>query len=103
MALPKDVRQLEHDKFAEDGSGDVSVRVKTSESALPSGAATSAKQDDIIDAIGITYEYMGKQTSGDYEYMGFKENGGTNWKVMRKDTTDDSAWQYQRLGQTRRH
>ena len=40
------------------------------------------------------YQYMGSQTSGDYVYYGFKENGGTHWKIMRKDTTDDSAWAY---------
>lgn len=40
------------------------------------------------------YEYMGKQISGDYEYFGYKKYGGTDWKVMRKDTTDDSAWLY---------
>jgi len=46
--LPNDVRDREYKKFVEDGSGDVAVRNKISESALPSGAATSAKQDDII-------------------------------------------------------
>ena len=40
------------------------------------------------------YEYMGKQESGDYVYYGFKKYGGGNWKIMRKDTTDDGAWQY---------
>lgn len=72
--------------------------IKTNTDNLTADPATSAKQDDIITAIDglveIAYEYMGKQTSGDYEYMGFKENGGTNWKVIRKDTTDDSAWAY---------
>ena len=42
----------------------------------------------------IQHEYMGKKTSGDYEYFGFKENGGTSWKIMRKNNTDDSAWAY---------
>jgi len=59
--------------------------------------AINAKRVSIIRYNGLPdnkYEYMGKQASGDYEYMGFKENGGTNWKVMRKDTTDDSAWKY---------
>ena len=72
--------------------------IKTNTDNLTADPATSAKQDDIITAIDglveIAYEYMGKQTSGDYEYMGFKENGGTNWKVIRKDTTGDSAWAY---------
>lgn len=72
--------------------------IKTNTDNLTADPATSAKQDDIITAIDdlveIAYEYMGKQTSGDYEYMGFKENGGTNWKVIRKNTTDDSAWAY---------
>ena len=48
MALPKNAAQREHEKFVEDSSGDVAVRTKTTESALPSGAATSAKQDTII-------------------------------------------------------
>ncbi len=40
------------------------------------------------------YEYMGKQTIGNYTYYGFKERGSVEWKVMRKDNTDDAAWQY---------
>jgi starvation-inducible outer membrane lipoprotein len=80
------------------GSKGAQVVTSVDASGDPVDAATSAKQDDIVTAVEdlaeIQYEYMGKQTSGDYEYMGFKENGGTNWKIMRKDTTDDSAWQY---------
>ena len=40
------------------------------------------------------YEYMGKKTAGDYTYYGFKERNSVEWKVMRKDNTDDAAWQY---------
>jgi hypothetical protein len=54
--------------------------------------ATEAKQDSIIEV--LSYEYMGDQTIGDYKYLGFKQNGGTNWKIMRKDNTDTSAWKY---------
>ncbi len=58
--------------------------------------ATEEKQDNIITELQkkIYYEYMGSQESGNYKYFGFKENGGTHWKIMRQDTTDDSAWQY---------
>ena len=59
-----------------------------------SGFATSAKQDTLLARTVYQYEYMGKQSSGNYEYFGFKENGGTHWKIMRKDITDDSNWQY---------
>ena len=54
-------------------------------------------QVDVLNGGGGTfddYEYMGKQESGNYVYYGFKKYGGTDWKVMRKDTTDDSAWKY---------
>ena len=57
--------------------------------------ATADKQDDIIAKLGsIEYAYMGSITSGDFTYFGYKQNGGTHWKVMRQDTTDDSAWKY---------
>ena len=51
---------------------------------------------DTMDLITVErkYEYMGKQTVGNYTYYGFKERGTTAWKVMRKDNTDDSAWAY---------
>ena len=44
MALPNSAIQREYRKFVEDSSGDVAVRQKVTESALPSGAATSANQ-----------------------------------------------------------
>ena len=37
---------------------------------------------------------MGLKQSGNYEYFGFKQNGGTSWYIMRHDITDDSAWLY---------
>lgn len=75
--------------------GDNGLETEVKKSALPKGAATSDKQDDIISVLEkIDYEYMGKQTSGDYTYFGFKENGGTRYKIMRRDTTDASAWAY---------
>jgi len=40
------------------------------------------------------YEYMGKKTGGGYIYYGYKQNGGLNWKIMRKNEGDDSAWKY---------
>jgi len=40
------------------------------------------------------HQYMGSQTVGNYVYYGYKQFGGTGWYIMRKDTTDDSAWQY---------
>jgi len=45
-------------------------------------------------AVEIQQEYMGKKASGDYDYFGFKDNGGTGWKIMRKNNTNDSAWAY---------
>ena len=50
MTLPRSTHQRESDKFVEDGGGNVAVRVKESADtpALPSGASTEAKQDDII-------------------------------------------------------
>ena len=58
--------------------------------------ATEEKQDNIVTELQkkIYYEYMGSQENGNYKYFGFKENGGKRWKIMRQDTTDDSAWQY---------
>ena len=59
------------------------------------GDATAAKQDEIIAKFPFeNYQYMGSQTSGNYVYYGFKQYKGTGWYVMRKDTTDDSAWAY---------
>jgi len=40
------------------------------------------------------YEYMGKQTSGAYTYYGFRQYGSSNWRIMRKDGNDASAWAY---------
>lgn len=77
---------------------DSTNRMKTTAESLPlpSGASTSAKQDDILAELQTkrNYEYMGKKTVGDYTYFGFKERGSTHWKIMRKDNTDDSAWVY---------
>jgi len=60
--------------------------------------ASITKLDAVIAAIQgddlIKYEYMGKQEITTYVYYGFKEKEGTDWKVMRKDTADDSAWKY---------
>lgn len=42
----------------------------------------------------IDYEYMGKKESGNYVYYGYKGRGVDDWKVSRKDITDDSAWKY---------
>lgn len=36
------------------------------------------------------YEYMGYQSSGDYKYHGYKQYRGTNWKICREDTTDNT-------------
>jgi len=58
---------------------------------------TNAKKVISVDGSGSslpTYEYMGKKTSGNYVYYGFKEKSGTNWKIKRKDTTDESAWKF---------
>ncbi|RKX57831.1 MAG: hypothetical protein DRP29_07740, partial [Thermodesulfobacteriota bacterium] len=54
------------------------------------------KIDNTLGSIVISdiYEYMGKKTSGNYVYYGFKEKSGTNWKIKRKDTTDESAWKF---------
>ena len=65
----------------------------------PSGGGSSfptdTKQDikDILSAVrqilagmgssAIDYEPVGTKIVGDYTYFGFKQNGGTNWKVMR--------------------
>ena len=40
------------------------------------------------------YEYMGSKDVGSYSYYGFKQQGAVNWKIMRQDNTDDSAWAY---------
>jgi len=41
-----------------------------------------------------SYEYMGEKKIGDYIYYGFKERGGTCWKISRENKNDASAWQY---------
>lgn len=50
------------------------------------------------------YEYMGTDTvsSASYKYIGFKEYGTTNWKVMRISLTDstDVAYSYGTTGWT---
>lgn len=40
------------------------------------------------------FEFMGKQETGDYVYYGYKKWGKTKWRIARKDTTDESAWQF---------
>lgn len=71
MALPKSVIQREHEKFVEDTGGDVAVRVKTSESALPSGAATSANQTLVLGELQVLnalvpdiYDYIALSYTG---------------------------------------
>lgn len=91
-----DLANREHKKFTDtDGAKKVTV---VDQSGNHVASATSAKQDEIIDAIEssveIAYEYMGDKTSGNYKYLGFKQNGGANWKIMRKNNTDTSAWAY---------
>lgn len=58
--------------------------------------STLVKQVDPIVIDEIKYEYMGKDTTSNvlFEYFGFKENGGTNWKIMRKELADGTAWKY---------
>jgi hypothetical protein len=53
----------------------------------------NAKRVFIADS-ALEYRYMGKQTSGDYTFFGFKQDGGTSWYIMRQDGTDESAWLY---------
>jgi len=48
------------------------------------------KKRDVVE----NYQYMGSQTVGDYTYYGFKRLASTNWYIMRKDNTDNSAWAY---------
>jgi len=52
------------------------------------------KDPYVVKAPPPDFQYMGLQTVGDYTYYGFKQNGGINWYIMRKDNTDDSAWAY---------
>jgi len=58
MALPSSVIDRENKKFVEDANGDVAVRTKASADAptIPSGAATEAKQDDIVTELGQKLE-----------------------------------------------
>ncbi len=42
----------------------------------------------------IDYGYIGTKTSGTYTYFGFKEKGGTRYKVTRQNSADESAWKY---------
>ena len=72
MSLPKSTVQRESEKFVEDASGDVTVRTTTSASALPSGASTEAKQDNVITGIGVlnslipdAYDYISLGYTGD--------------------------------------
>ena len=90
---------------------DARINPATEENQLPdnhhvvisnTNLAKEAKQDDIITAITassgaeIEYAYMGKDITSDtdYEYFGFKQNGGENYKIMRKEIADDKAWKY---------
>ena len=57
--------------------------------------ATEDKQDNLIAKFTFEdHQYMGSQAIGSYVYYGFKQKGGTGWYLMRKNTADDSAWQY---------
>lgn len=40
------------------------------------------------------YEFMGKQEIGSHIYFGYKKWGAPDWRITRKDITDESAWQY---------
>lgn len=39
-------------------------------------------------------QYMGSKTVTTYDYLGFKQKGGTAWFIMRFDSTDDGAVAY---------
>jgi len=40
------------------------------------------------------YEFMGKKEVGVNTYFGLKQNGGTRWKIIRKDDSDPPVWKY---------
>ena len=86
------------DKYEDVGAGAVGVPVPVivEGSGLPSGAATSDKQDDIIAKFPFEdYLFSGSQTIGDYTYIGKRQhNSGAftgEWLIMRLDDTDDSS------------
>ena len=80
-------------------TGNVQPAISQDEHFHPVGQR-GRKAVTLIDQSGIekrtyeNYEFMGTQTAGDYKYFGFKQNGGTAWRIMRQNTADDSAWQY---------
>jgi hypothetical protein len=53
-----------------------------------------------VDELAIRFEFMGKQQlfhtedQRDYIYFGFRRFETLEWRIARKDTTDDSNWQY---------
>ena len=75
---------------------DHNVTVSNPTADPETGLATSAKQDTLLGKISYQFEYMGKDVTSNvlFEYFGFKENGGTHWKIMRKELADDTAWKY---------
>ena len=95
MSLPKSTVQRESEKFVEDASGDVTVRTTTSASALPSGASTEAKQDDIIALLDSgssditsyqTNDIDDNGTATDILYIGLEDEDGA-WCVQKFDET----------------
>ena len=79
MALANDTRQRENDKF-EEVSGKTTVRVKTESSSLPSGAATSAKQDDVITEL----ETLNSLVPSVYDYISLSYTDGNLTGVVFK-------------------
>jgi len=82
--------------------GNIQPQLDLEEHAIISGVP--GKKVFVVDSAGnqitdfgggvIPYEFIGIQTSGTYTYFGFKENGGTRYRVIRSDSSDDSAWKY---------
>ncbi len=91
ISLPKSTVQRESEKFVEDGSGKVCLRVKqtTDSPPLPSGAATESKQDDVIselDALNSlvpsVYDYISLSYTGDNLTGVVFKNGGAGGSTI---------------------
>ena len=91
MALPSSSIDKEAQKFIEDDSGNVAVRIKASDDAptLPDGASTEDKQDDIITELGVinslvpdAYDYIALSYTGtDLTGVVFKTGGASGTTV----------------------
>jgi len=79
--------------------GDIIGAIENIPTIDVSDLATSANQDSLIAKFPFEdYQYMGKKTSGTDTYLGFKQQGGTGWYIMQKDSDGVFLYAYSSEG-----